>query len=450
MKGGLAGQAFLTMLVAVGGALGVAIVAAGGVTNAAVAGGITAITAAMGLAWLFRRAVSDPLREIGQTSEKLAQGDLSVRVRSRRTDEIGALGRAIDRMAEELDERIAKERLESARSRAILDAMIEAVLVTDPSGRIVTLNAAMRRLAGPDVIGRAVVEAIRSPELHEAVRTASASLPQGGEQRLAFDLVGDGETRSFAATVSPLSDEEGVVVVLHDVTTLKRTDAIRRDFVANASHELRTPLTSIRGFAETLLDGAVSDPKVAPRFVKGIVDNAVRMQALVNDLVDLSRAESPDAAFERARVDVGEAARHVAEGLEGRAHAKAITVRVCEGPQLSAICDPGALDQVLVNLVDNAIKYTPDGGHVDVAFRSEGAHAVIEVKDDGPGIAPQHLPRIFERFYRVDAGRARKQGGTGLGLAIVKHLVSRMEGEVTAESRLGKGTRFLVRLPRAT
>jgi two-component system phosphate regulon sensor histidine kinase PhoR len=433
------------MLLAVAAALTVASFVAGGITSAVVAGGSAAAAFTVVLAWFFRRSVSDPLREIGQTSEKLAEGDLSVRVRSRRTDEIGALGRAIDRMAEELDERIQNERLESARSRAILDAMVEAVLVTDPSGRIVTINRAMGRLAGEDAIGRTVIEAIRSPELLEAVRAATSE----GEQRMAFDLASDTETRSFAATVSPLPEGEGLVVVLHDVTELRRTDAIRRDFVANASHELRTPLTSIRGFAETLVDGALRDSEVAPRFLKGIVDNAVRMQALVNDLVDLSRSESPDAAFEKVRVEVGEAARHVAEGLEGRAHAKDTEVTVAPSGPLFALCDPGALDQVLVNLVDNAIKYTPEGGHVDVSFRADGANAVIEVKDDGPGIPPQHLPRIFERFYRVDAGRARKQGGTGLGLAIVKHLVQRMGGEVAADSRLGKGTRFVIRLPLA-
>jgi two-component system phosphate regulon sensor histidine kinase PhoR len=430
------------MLGAVAIALGVGAVAAGRVSEGVIAAGAVAIVLVALLAYWFWRVVSQPLQEIGLTSEKLAQGDLSVRVRSRRTDEIGALGRAIDRMAEELDERMASERLEGARSRAILDAMVEAVLVIDPDGRIVTANAAMRRLAGDDAIGRTVIEAIRSPELLEAVRAAS----DGTEQRLGFELGGDRETRSFAATVSPLPDQEGVVAVLHDVTELQRTDAVRRDFVANASHELRTPLTSIRGFAETLADGALDDAAVAPRFVKGIVDNAARMQALVDDLVDLSRAESPDALFEPERVDVGRAARHVVEGLEARAHAKNITVVVEGDAPTFAMCDAGALDQVLVNLVDNAIKYTPEGGRVTVVHQREHGRAVIEVKDDGPGIAAQHLPRIFERFYRVDAGRDRRQGGTGLGLAIVKHLVQRMNGEITVESRLGRGTRFLVRL----
>ncbi len=433
------------MLAAVAIALGVGAFAAGRVTDGVIAAGGVAFVLVLALSYGFWRAVSRPLQEIGVTSEKLAQGDLSVRVRSRRTDEIGALGRAIDRMAEELDERMATERLQGARSRAILDAMVEAVLVIDPDGRIVTANAAMLRLAGDDAIGRTVIEAIRSPELLEAVRLAG----DGAEQRLRFELAGDRHVQSFAATVSPLPDDEGVVAVLHDVTELQRTDDVRRDFVANASHELRTPLTSIRGFAETLADGAIEDGDVAPRFVKGILDNAARMQALVDDLVDLSRAESPDAHFEPERIDVGRAARHVVEGLEARAHARRITTVVEGASPTYAMCDGGALDQVLVNLVDNAIKYTPEGGKVTVKHCTRDDRAVIEVADDGPGIAAQHLPRIFERFYRVDAGRARKQGGTGLGLAIVKHLVQRMHGEITAESRLGRGTRFLVRLPPA-
>jgi two-component system phosphate regulon sensor histidine kinase PhoR len=232
------------------------------------------------------------------------------------------------------------------------------------------------------------------------------------------------------------------------VTEVRRTDAVRRDFVANASHELRTPLTSIRGFAETLEGGALRDEKVAPRFVKGILENAVRMQELVNDLVELSRAESPDAQVEHTPVDLLEAARDVAARLEGRAHEKRIQVRV-EGSPVRGVADPDALDQVLVNLVDNAIKYTPADGHVTVSVKATPGLARIQVVDDGPGIAAQHLPRIFERFYRVDAGRGRGQGGTGLGLAIVKHLVQRMDGQVHAESRVGRGTAFTVELPLA-
>jgi two-component system phosphate regulon sensor histidine kinase PhoR len=323
--------------------------------------------------------------------------------------------------------------------------MVEAVLVTDGEGRIVTLNRAMARLAGPDAVGRAVVEAVRSPELHEAVRAAS----DGRERRIEFDLNREADTRSYAATISPLAEEGGVVVVLHDVTEVRRTDSIRRDFVANASHELRTPLTSIRGFAETLDGGALAEPDIAPRFVRGILQNAVRMQALVNDLVELSHAESPDAVLEVSAVDLRDAARDVAARLEGRAHEKRIRVTV-EGPPVAARADADALDQVLVNLVDNAIKYTGADGKVVVTVQATGQTARVLVSDDGPGIAAQHLPRIFERFYRVDAGRGRGQGGTGLGLAIVKHLVQRMDGRVHAESRVGRGTTFVVELPRAS
>jgi two-component system phosphate regulon sensor histidine kinase PhoR len=413
--------------------------------DALVAGGVVSLALALALTGLFVRHVVLPLRELGRNAERLARGDLSARARTRQQDEIGALGRAIDRMAEELDGRIARERRDAGRSRAILDAMVEAVLVTDGAGRIVTLNRAMTRLAGADAVGRAVVEAVRSPELHEAVRAAS----DGRERRIEFDLAGEADTRSYAATVSPLAEEGGVVVVLHDVTEVRRTDSVRRDFVANASHELRTPLTSIRGFAETLDGGALAEPEIAPRFVRGILQNAVRMQELVNDLVELSRAESPDAVLESHAVDLRDAARDVAARLEGRAHEKRIRVTV-DGPPVQARADPDALDQVLVNLVDNAIKYTGADGKVVVTIQAMGEHARVLVSDDGPGIAAQHLPRIFERFYRVDAGRGRRQGGTGLGLAIVKHLVQRMEGKVHAESRVGRGTTFVVELPRAT
>jgi two-component system phosphate regulon sensor histidine kinase PhoR len=372
---------------------------------------------------------------------------VSVRVRSQRKDELGLLARSLDRMADAIDARIARMSAEEAQLRTILDAMVEGVLVTDREGRIRLTNAALQKLAGR-VEGRTAVEAIRSAELHEAVEGAL----RGEASSVTLEIRVGVESRLLAAQVAPLPARSGVVAVLHDVTELKLADTVRRDFVANASHELRTPLTAIRGFAETLADGAIGDPVLAKRFLGRILEHAVRLQRLVDDLLELSRAESPDVAFTLGPVDLGAAVARAIRGLERNAAEKQITLSA-EGLDEAPIfveADAVALDHVLVNLVDNGVKYTPEGGRVTVSIdiaTEEGV--VIEVSDTGGGIAPQNLPRIFERFYRVDSGRAREVGGTGLGLAIVKHLVQRMGGEVGVESRLGRGTTFRVVLRRA-
>jgi two-component system phosphate regulon sensor histidine kinase PhoR len=412
-----------------------------------VVAGIVAVLLAALLSEYFARTLGDPLRQMTATADGLRRGDFENRVRSRRQDELGALGSAIDQMADQLQERFDQVRREEEQLRTIVDAMVEGVLVTDAAGRIVLSNAALTRLAGRDVEGRTAVEAIRSAELHEAVRKAAA----GQALEVDFEITVGGKRRSIAAQVAPLRVREGVVAVLHDVTQLKQADAVRRDFVANASHELRTPLTAIKGFAETLADGAMNDERMAKRFLQNISDNANRLHELVEDLLELSRAESPDSAFELEPVDVMQIAAKVVRGLESRAAEKAQQLVVEDSrAALLASADARALDQVLINLVENAIKYTPEGGRISVRARAEEERVILEVSDTGPGIPRQHLDRIFERFYRVDKGRARAQGGTGLGLSIVRHLVSRMGGEVSVSSTVGAGSTFRVSLAAAT
>jgi two-component system phosphate regulon sensor histidine kinase PhoR len=407
--------------------------------------GLFAMLAAALLSEYLTRAIGGPIDRITQTADALRRGDFSTRVRSRRADELGALGAAIDQMADQLVERLEAVRREEERLRTILDAMVEGVFVTDSDGRIVLTNEALVRLAGADVEGRTAVEAIRSAELHEAVRRAT----EGVASEVDFELSLGLQRRSIAAQTSPLPGGAGVVAVLHDVTELKRADAVRRDFVANASHELRTPLTAIRGFAETLADGALRDERMAKRFLDNIADNARRLESLVQDLLELSRAESPDSKVELVPVDVVQAAAEVLSGLESRASRRGQQLELDGAAAVRARADARALDQVLLNLVDNAIKYTPDHGRIAVGARVDGDRVVVEVRDTGPGIPAPHLDRIFERFYRVDKGRSRAAGGTGLGLSIVRHLVGRMHGEVTVESRVGKGTTFRVILARA-
>lgn len=407
--------------------------------------GALALVVCAVLAWRLTRTVGAPLEDMVRVARRLAEGRVEERVRSERTDTLGALGAAIDELAEQLAERSERANAEAARLHTILDAMVEAVLVTDDKGTIVVWNAALAALVGRDPSGFTVIEALRSPELGEAVLRAG----EGESTRVAFDLRTARGERSLSAQLAALPKEAGVILVVHDVTDVRRADSVRRDFAANASHELRTPLTAIRGFAETLLDGALEEPAIARRFAHNIVDNAVRLQRIVDDLLELSRAESPEVELELEPVSALEAATKVVRSLEGRASEKGTTVTV-SGAAADAWClaEPRSLDHVLMNLVENAIKYSQPGAHVAVTLEAEPERVRLRVADDGPGIAPHHLARIFERFYRVDPGRSREQGGTGLGLSIVKHLTTRMEGDVSVESKLGEGTTFTVTLAR--
>ncbi|MEO0323172.1 MAG: ATP-binding protein [Myxococcota bacterium] len=406
-------------------------------------GGVLAIFVALFLTVALSRALVRPARELTEVADALAAGDLSARTRSTRDDELGAIGRALDRMADQLAERIDNLRAEQDRLRTIVNSMVEAVFVTDSLGRIAATNDALDQLVDGDPIGRTAMEAIRSPELHEAVRAAR----KGEARAVDLDIPLLGEMRSLAAQVAPLPDGAGVVAVLHDITRLNETDRIRRDFVANASHELRTPLTAIRGFAETLRDGAVSDPEAADRFLDVILKHTLRLQALVADLAALSKAESPTQRLELTSVDASAALAEVVRGLAAKAEQRGVTVEThADTEETWVLADARALDQVFVNLVDNAIKYSPEGACVEASLRREGDRVEVALFNPGPGIAAKHIDRLFERFYRVDPGRARDVGGTGLGLAIVKHLCSQMGAQVSVDSRVGEGATFTLSL----
>jgi two-component system, OmpR family, phosphate regulon sensor histidine kinase PhoR len=410
-------------------------------------GGIMAVLMAALITFILSRTMVEPVRRLTRAAHELARGNLSVRLRSHRQDELGTLARALDRMADELAARMRTLRAEEARLRTVLDAMVEAVFVTDRQGRIVLSNAALGRLVGAEVHGRTAVEAIRSPELHQAVQAAR----KGETMSVELETRRGQEPRTLAAHVAPLPDGAGVVAVLHDVTDLKRADRIRRDFVANASHELRTPLTAVRGYAETLRDGVLEDPDHARRFIDMIHKHTLRLQRLVDDLLALSRAESPEQELALDPVDVGRVIHEVVDGMEAQADRGSLSLsREVPDALPQGLGSETALDEILVNLVDNALKYTPTGGRVTVRAAERDGRIVIEVSDTGPGIPPGDLDRIFERFYRVDKGRSRDVGGTGLGLAIVKHLAQRMGATVGVDSEPGQGATFRVSLPVAS
>ena len=396
--------------------------------------------------WVASRRDAGDTRRLQQVVNALTDRDYDKRVRLARPGPIGDLGRALDALADRLSTSEEKKRSRKDRLQTILDAMAEAVMVTDVDGRIALTNEVLTKLVGFEAEGKTATEAIRHPDFHRAIEEA-----QRGFSAL-FEIEIEGRRRRpgrvLRASVSPLPHRRGVVSVFHDVTAERVADQVRRDFVANAGHELRTPLTAIRGFAETLREGAIRDPESANEFLDVILRHTRRLQALVNDLVDLSRFEGHELELELASVDAGGLLDEVIRGLESQSKAKELNV-VCSGlddaPAVTA--EERALEQVLINLVDNAIKYTPHGGEVRISVAAEDGDVLIEVANSGPGIPARHLPRIFERFYRVDAGRSRELGGTGLGLSIVKHLVAQIGARITVDSA-GGWTQFQLRVPR--
>ena len=332
--------------------------------------------------------------------------------------------------------------------RAILDGMSEGVLVLDGEGRVVMMNVALRGmlLVGSDVKGKLLVEAVRHSELHDFAKRARE---ERGRLTTELDLPGL-QPRRLLVKTTPIADEgEDVLAVFVDVTDLRRLESLRRDFVANVSHELRTPVTAVRSAAETLRSALLEDPARAGRFVDIIDRNAQRLHALIEDLLELSRLESNQFKLKKENVDILATARLVASLFRERAETKKVKLVVkSERSPLTLRTDQRGLEQVLTNLVDNAIKYCPEGSAITIAASEDSGSVHVAVSDDGPGIDRKHLPRLFERFYRVDAGRSRDVGGTGLGLSIVKHLAEAMGGEVAVESIVGSGSKFVLTLPR--
>ncbi len=334
------------------------------------------------------------------------------------------------------------------RLKTILNSMVESVFVTDAKGKVVLTNAALDALSAEDVLGRRAKHVIDNKELRTAIRRARKR-DQAAEVEIEANL--GGRDRIMQAQVSPLPGGKGVVTVLHDVTRLREADRIRRDFVANASHELRTPLTAIRAFAETLQDGALGDPEVARRFVDRIVLQTLRLQSLVEDLTRLSSAESPSPDDDFETTDLRLLVSQNVAPLEAAAVEKSIPLQI-ELPEVPVVADvsPSAIEHILSNLVENAIKYSPPRTPVFVSLQTESGYAVMEVRDQGRGISPKYHERIFERFYRVDKGRSRDEGGTGLGLSIVKNLVERIQGRIELQSAPGEGSRFRIFIPIAS
>jgi len=401
--------------------------------------GIAVLLGALVIAWLFARTVSRPIVELRDVARAIAAGDLSRRPALSAPGEVGELATALHRMAEQLSTRLSIMQADELLMTAVLESLEEGVLALDEHGTLVRMNQRARLLldvTSPLPLPREQLP--REPELRAVIDAGLA-----GE----ITLPTEARLRDLTLVVGsrPLATGGAVVTIL-DLTPLRRLEAIRRDFVANVSHELKTPLTAVLGFADTLLDDEVPVEQ-RRRFVATIRDNAGRMQRIVDDLLDLSRIESGTWQPRPRLVDLGSVTRDVFAAMRDVAERKHIGLTDDLAANASAVyADPTALRQVIGNLVENAVRFTADGS-VTVRSRPVDDGIRIDVVDTGIGIAPEQLPRIFERFYRVDAARSREQGGTGLGLAIVRHLIEAHHGRVEATSLPGQGTTISVYFP---
>jgi two-component system, OmpR family, phosphate regulon sensor histidine kinase PhoR len=409
---------------------------------------ITAVAAMILAFWLARR-ITQPLHELTIGAESISTGSYGHKVYTNGNDEVGILASTFNQMSERLAHQIEQLEADRHQLRAILSGMMEGVMALDAEERILFANeraSQFLEFQPSQAVGRKLYEVIRHRSLQEVARRALAS-PEPFQEELSGT---SGKSLIVHGTGLTGSPTRGAVLVFYDASELRRLERLRQEFVANVSHELKTPLAIIKANIETLVEGAVDDREHRGRFLEQVSTQADRLHALILDLLSLAQIESGSEVFEYRAVPLNEAVQACLERHRARAEGKRQQLEAVVAPDhLAAWADEEALGQILDNLVDNAIKYTPEGGRITVACQEEPTQVQIVVRDTGIGIAESHLARIFERFYRVDKARSRELGGTGLGLAIVKHLVQAMRGTIQATSQIGKGSVFCVRLPRA-
>jgi two-component system phosphate regulon sensor histidine kinase PhoR len=417
----------------------------------ALGGVIIAVLASLVCLAISRR-ITRPIEAMRQGAARYAQGDLSHRLYSPETLELAGLADAMNQMAHDLEERIQAVIRQRNETQAVLSSMVEGVIALDREERILHLNAAATRLFNRTegfLKGRSIQEVLRNRDLHDLVHT---TLSDGSNTEGDITLYQDGgQILNIRCTSLRDSDgiSKGALLVINDVTQLRRLENMRSEFAANVSHEIKTPLTAIQGFVETLHQGAVDDPAEVERFLGIIQKHVRRLTAIIDDLMQLSRLEQEGGSRRLAMADspVAEVIRTAVGLCRAKADEKQITVAVTCEEGLSAEMDAELMEQAVVNLLDNAIKYSPAGSRIEVeAGRSQG-EIRIHVRDRGMGISSRHLPRLFERFYRVDKARSRNMGGTGLGLAIVKHIIQAHGGRVTVQSTQQKGSTFTLHFP---
>jgi len=423
-------------------------------TSILIIGGLVAVGLALLLGFLFTRRITRPLEHLGQGLERMERGEFGARLEPESADEIGQLARTLNRVQERLEITIDSLTAQRNQRDAILSSMVEGLIAVDGSDRVLLINAAAREVLGmglEDGRGRTLLEVVRIPQLVQFVDEVRTS-----PQALGVELViRDPRPRYLELHGAPLriADDNGTaagaVVVFNDVTRLRKLEEVRKDFVANVSHELKTPVTSIKGFIETLVEGgALEDHDSAQRFLGIIRRQTDRLVAIIEDLLYLSRLEYEEKQITLQPVDLQGVVERSVANLEHTARSRGIDLCIrIESERHGILGDASLLSRAVDNLVDNAIKYSPSGRSVEVALRERNGEVLLQVSDQGIGIPDEHLPRISERFYRVDPARSREMGGTGLGLAIVKHIARAHQGRLQIESRLGEGSRFTLHFP---
>jgi len=416
-------------------------------------GFLAGFVAAALLAAVAARLMFRTLSEMAEAARRLAGGDYSARARNLPGGAAGRLGTALNDFAARVQETVEELSRDKAQLSAVLDQMTEAVVAVNASGAVLVVNPALSRLLGIDADaarGRRYIETLR----HNGIVGLIGAVLKGAKPVAQEVRLFAPEELVFDAHAAPLMQDgrvAGALLVLHDITRLRRLEQVRRDFVANVSHELRTPLSSIKGYAETLLAGAINDRENRLDFVRTIEDHANQLTKLVDDLLDLSAIESGHRAPRKSAIDLPAVLAEIARGFAPIAEERRMNLEVAAAPANlpRASADPDQLRQIVANLLDNALKYTEPGGSVSVSAEAWKGGVRVSISDTGVGIPEQDLPRVFERFYRVDKARSREAGGTGLGLSIVKHLVEAQGGEVSVESRQPGGSSFRFTLPAA-
>jgi len=412
--------------------------------------GLMAVLGSLVVVFILSRRFSAETLEIGREAARVAAGDLSQRIHTSTVQELAELSRALNDMASQLSRRIAQAESQEREMRAILQSMSNGVIALDPEQRVLNINRAAREmlgLASEPVEGRLLQEVVREPELHLFVEHA---MQRGSAFPIELKLVDDALIQANAEVLRDRTGTtRGLLVVMQDITQLRRLESMRSDFAANVSHELRTPITSIKGYVETLMDMGSDEPQQTERFLAVIQKNADRLAAIVEDVLALTRLESGAAldSFEREDTPLARIVGTVISQFRSAAANKAIEVVQEVDAGVSAAVHAAMFEQAIGNLLANAIAYSPPNTTVRIRAYETQNNVVVEVIDEGPGIAAKHLPRIFERFYRVDKGRSREVGGTGLGLAIVKHIMNAHGGRVEVGSKLGRGSTFRLVVP---
>ena len=414
---------------------------------------IAAVVIAFLLSYLIARTFTIPLVRLTEISKKIAEGEFPQTIMHKSGHELRGLEEAIEGMSFSLADNFTKLSAERGRMSAILSSIDEGVLAIDRDGKVILANPSIEKIFGvyePEIHSLTVREAIKNNEISDLI---DASIKTGVKVQREIDIITP-VNASFIAIASPIRIEEskilGAVCVLHDITEIKKLAQYRSEFVANVSHELKTPLTAIRGYIETLLGGAIDDKEHNREFLEKIDKHAVNLSALIDDLLEISSLESKKELGPFVRVDMEKVISRVLETVSEKSRKKGITIdKKCTPEELYISGLEDHLYRAVLNLVDNAVNYTGQGGKVEINCSREDDKIEISVSDTGIGIPADHLPRIFERFYRVDKARSRDLGGTGLGLAIVKHVANIHNGSVMVESEEGKGSKFTLILPAA-